>query len=100
MSELTVKSLRPESTRSACSPRGDSSRPNSTYAGNESRLGLLGPAADQGQLLLLYNQPLAGLRRCGLSSTDRRPCQSVAVSLPSTGLVQSNFVERRGMKLA
>src|SRR5205807_6664603 len=43
--------------------------------------------------------PLAGFSNFGDSSTDNRPCQSVAGSLPSTGLVQSNLGSRRGIKL-
>ena len=53
-----------------------------------------GPAADHGQLLLLYSQPLAGLCRFGDSSTDITGFHSVAGSLPSTGFDQSNLVSR------
>ena len=44
------------------------------------------------------SHPLAGLRRFGLSSVDSGAAHSVAGSLPSTGLVQSNFGSRLGMK--
>ena len=54
--------------------------------------------ADHGQLFELYSHPLFGFSKCGGSSTDSKPFQSVAGSLPSTGFVQSNFVSRRGMK--
>ena len=46
----------------------------------------------------LYNQPLAGLWRFGVSSIDINGPHSVAGSLPSTGLLQSNFGSRFGMK--
>src|SRR5206468_5229608 len=53
---------------------------------------------DHGQLLVLKTQPLGGFTALGLSSTESTPCHSVRGSLPSTGLVQSNDVSRRGMK--
>src|SRR4051794_14766577 len=94
-----VKSFFSPNTRSAWTPRADSNRFVSTYTGNISFFGLLGPAADHGQLLELYSQPLSGFFNCGVSSTACNPCHSVAGSLPSTGLVQSKCVSRLGMKL-
>src|SRR5262249_10153806 len=95
----SVKSLLSFSTLMACTPRGDSDVPRSTYTGKFSRLGLSGPAADHGQLFTLYSQPVFGFIRPGVSSIDSRPFHSEAGSLPSTGLLQSYFGSRRGMKL-
>ena len=61
--------------------------------------GCSAPAADHGQLLSCRASRSSGFSRCGVSSTDSSPCHSVAGLLPSTGLVQSNSVSRRGMKL-
>src|SRR3954465_8007660 len=94
-----VKSFLSGRTLSAWRPRGDSSLLNSTYAGKSERFGLYVPAADHGQLLVLYTQPLGGLTTFGDSSTASTPFHSVRGSLPSTGRVQSNDVSRRGMKL-
>src|SRR5215471_20278053 len=97
MSESTVKSFLSRKTLIACSPRAVSP-PVSTYGGKSSFFGLSGPAADHGELFELYSQPALGFSRCGVSSTERSPCQSVAGLLPSTGFVQSKVVSRRGMK--
>src|SRR5437762_1709178 len=72
----------------------------STYFGKFACLGLFAPAADHGQLLVLYSHPFGGFSRLGVCSIDRMPFHSVAGSLPSTGFVQSNFVSRFGMKFA
>ncbi len=58
------------------------------------------PAADHGQLLALYSQPLDGFSRCGVSSTVRSPFHSVAGLLPSTGLVQSKLGIAAGDEVA
>ena len=44
--------------------------------------------------LQFCSQPLLGFSTCGRSASACRPCHSVSGSLPSTGFVQSNFVER------
>src|SRR5215208_2311845 len=100
MSDSRVKSFLFSNTRMAWTPRGDSALLFSTYAGKSAFFWLLGPAAVHGQLFTLYSHPLAGLSRCGDSSTVSRPFHSVAGSLPSTGFVQSNFGSRFGMKFA
>src|SRR5689334_22519748 len=80
-------------------PRGFSP-PDSTYFAKSLSFGLFAPAAEYGQLFVLYSQPLAGLCTSGLSSTDSTGPHSVAGSLPSTTFVQSNFGLRVGMKFA
>src|SRR5581483_7306634 len=99
INESTVKSFFFDRTSIACGPRGFSPL-RSMYFGNASRFGLSGPDAVQGQLFVLYVQPTLGLTTFGDSLNDSRPFHSVAGVLPSTGLPQSYFSSRFGMKFA
>jgi len=61
------------------------------------RCRLLSPAPFQGESFTLNRYPLFGSSKCGDSSTVIKPFQSVAGSLPSTGLVKSKRMSRSGM---
>src|SRR5437879_3346338 len=69
------------------------------YVGYSSRFGLFAPATVNGVELQFCSQPSFGLYTCTVCSTVCKPFHSVALVLPSTGLLQSYFGSRTGIKL-